>query len=197
MWSCYGGGQKICLIMKFIIFVFIGLFFFSCQDKERAALLDRVEEMHEMLDSMKTVADESQIDTLHLLVEHIKQRTSVVKKYYIPDTVEYNIARMMNDYKEVRKALSTNSGNLSKVRQSIPEVKESLDNLQHDIKHGVGERDRYEEYVDFESQKVKKIHEILTYYLETKEKYSSLYRETEPKINEFIEHLKSAQENQE
>ena len=177
-----------------MIFVFLIFSFFACQDKERNKLILKIEEMDSALDSMKTIADESQIDTLHLLIEHIKENTSEVKKHYFADTVEYEVANMMNNYKEVRKALSTNSGNLSKVRQSIPEVKESLENLKHDITHGVGERDRYEEYVSFEAEKVEKIKEILTYYLETKTKYLSLYEETEVKVIEFIEELKSAQE---
>lgn len=179
--------------MRYIIFTCLIFSFFACQDKERNKLIQNIDKMNSALDSMKTVADESQIDTLHLLIEHIKSNTSEVKKHYFADTVDYEVADMMNNYKEVRKALATNSGNLSKVRQSIPEVKESLENLRHDISHGVGERDRYEEYLNFEAEKVEKIKEILTYYLETKSKYLTLYEETEEKVLEFINELKSTQ----
>lgn len=175
------------------IFIFIVFSLISCQDKEKTKMLEEIAEMHSSLDSLEIISNENRIDTLNLLIEYIKSNTSQVKKYYYTDTIEYEVAEMMNSYKETRKAFAKNSGNLAKARQAIPEVKESLDNLSHDIKNGVGQREKYEEFVGFEKGKLNQIKEILTYYLETKEKYTTLFIETDKKVLKFIEQLKSEQ----
>jgi hypothetical protein len=175
---------------KYIIIFFV-LSLVSCQDKAKTKMLDEIDAMHSSLDSLEIVADENRIDTLTFLIEYIKSNTSQVKKNYYSDTVDYEIADMMNTYKSTRKAFAKNSGNLAKARQAIPEVKESLDNLAHDIKNGVGQREKYEEFVGFEREKLNQIKEILTYYMETKEKYTTLFIETDKKVLQFIEQLKS------
>ena len=169
------------------------LFLFSCQDKAKKEMLIEIEEMQVSLDSLSELADHHRIDTLLNLIEYVKLNTKEVVKYYYADTVDYSVANMMNDYKETRKAFSKNSGNLAKVRQAIPEVKESLENLSHDITHGVGQREKYEGFVAYERGKISQIKELLTYYIETKEKYTALFIETDEKVLSFIEQLKSDQ----
>lgn len=156
-------------------------------------MINEIQEMHATLDSLESVTEQNRIDTLTQLIEYIKFNTDEVVNNYHTDTIDYKVAKMMNNYKDTRKAFSKNSGNLAKARQAIPEVRESLENLSHDIEHGVGQRDKYEEFIGFEKGKVKQIKEILTYYLETKEKYTTLFIETDKEVLEFIEQLKSEQ----
>ena len=154
-------------------------------------MLAEIQTMHNTLDSLESITENNRIDTLTQLVDYIKTNTEEVINNYYTDTIDYAVAKMMNNYKDTRKAFSKNSGNLAKARQAIPEVRESLNDLRHDIEHGVGQRDKYEEFVGFEKGKVKQIKEILTYYLETKEKYTALFIETDKEVLEFIEKLKS------
>ncbi len=176
--------------MKILLLFIPLLFLFSCQDREKRLFLEELDALTSKLDSMETVARENGIDTLNVLIEYIKTNTKEVANHYYTDTVDYEIANMMNTYKETRKAFAKNSGNLAKARQAIPEVKESIANLSHDIHHGVGERDKYEEFVAFERGKVTQIKEILTYYMETKDKYTALFIETDQQVLDFIEQLK-------
>lgn len=166
------------------------LLFLSCQDTQQREYIAKIDQLENDLDSMQQVAEEHRVDTIPQLVAHIKQRTFEVTENYSPDTIDYKIATMMNDYKEIRKALSANKDNYEKVKIGIPEVKEKLQDLRFDIESGLGERDRYEEYYLFEKQKVNQIEEILKYYIETLDKYREMYEKTEPKVNVFIEDLK-------
>ena len=153
-------------------------------------LLNQIDKMQHQLDSMEDLTQQHQIDTLHLIILKIRNKIEEVRKYYIPDTIDYEVAEMMNAFKETRKALASNDKNLSKVKTSIPEVRQKLEDLSFDIENGVGSRDKYNEYVDFEKNKVARIADILSYYIKTKDKYLTLFFELDPKIDDFINTIK-------
>ena len=179
--------------MKYIIFLVLmvaGLMM-SCKDAQKQKYQDEISSMEKDLDSMEQLAEQNRIDTLPKLINRIKNKTLEVQQNYYTDTIDYEVADMMNDFKQARKGLSSNSGNLAKVRNSIPEVKQKLSDLSFDIDHGVGDRSRYQEYIDYEKEKVLQIEEILTYYLDNKKKYLKLYNEAAPKVDAFIKELKS------
>lgn len=182
--------QNFLNISIFILLIFMGLF--SCQDSNKKQFLEEINQMQAQLNEFDSLANKHRVDTLNLIINEIKQRTKEVAEVYSPDTIDYEIAEMMNAYKESRKALSSNSGNLAKVRQSIPEVRLALENLAHDIEHGIGPREKYEEFILFEGGKLHQIEEILNYYIETKEKYMQMYQENNVKVIAFIEELKAS-----
>lgn len=181
--------------MRIALFI-LGLcfVFFSCKDAEKTKLLTEINEMESQLDSMEVLAEKSKIDTLFKITNRIKANIAEVSKYYTADTINYEAAKLMNLYKQSMKALSSNSGNIAKVRNSIPEVREKLADLKFDIEHGVGNRESYTDYVDFEREKVKQIGEILEYYIETKNKFIGKYLESDPKVVELIKKLKDEEE---
>lgn len=179
--------------MKYIIFLalLVAGLIMSCKDAQKQKYLDEISSMEKDLDSMEQLAEQNRIDTLPKLINRIKNKTLEVQQNYYTDTIDYEVADMMNDFKQARKGLSSNSGNLAKVRNSIPEVKQKLSDLSFDIDHGVGDRSRYQEYIDYENEKVLQIEDILTYYLDNKKKYLKLYSEAAPKVDAFIKELKS------
>jgi len=173
-------------------FFFVGFFIlFSCKNSLREGYLSDIATMERELDSMLLVAEDNRIDTLPKLIDHIKNRTLEVSNHYAPDTIDLEIAKMMNLYKDVRKALSANSGNLAKVKNSIPEVQQKLKDLRYDIENGLGEREKYNDFVAFERDKVNQIHEILKYYIDIKEEYTDVFKDTDPKVQAFIREIKN------
>lgn len=181
--------MKIHIAISFILFfILIGT---SCQDKKRTQQINELEKLTGTLDSLNEIAESNRVDTLPLLINHIKENTFRFSQLYVADSIDYEKARLMKDYKEIRKAMSKNSGNLAKVRQSIPEIKEKANDLKTDIKNGAGEREKYDEYIGFEKNKLFQVEEILNYYLETKEHYTNLFHETEPKVQALIVSLEN------
>ncbi|MCC5924487.1 MAG: hypothetical protein JJT77_11940 [Crocinitomicaceae bacterium] len=176
---------------KFIFFLGLSSMLWSCKDSVREEYLTAIATMEQELDSMLLIAEANRIDTLPKLIDHIKNRTLEVSKYYVPDTIDLEIAKMMNLYRDVRKAMSSNSGNLAKVKNSIPEVKQKLADLRYDIENGLGDREKYSEFVNFERSKVNQIKEILNYYLDVKQEFTDVFRETDPQVQSFIRELKN------
>lgn len=176
---------------KLLLILACSVLFISCKDAQKEAYLVEISDMEKSLDSMEQLAETNRIDTLPALINRIKNKTLEVQNNYYTDTIDYEVADMMNDFKQARKGLSSNSGNLAKVRNNIPEVKQKLKDLSFDINHGVGDRSRYQDYVNYEKKKVEQIGEILSYYIINKEKYIKLYNESAPKVDTFIKELKS------
>lgn len=175
---------------RFLLFLSISVVLWSCKDSARDEYLLEISQMEQELDSMLVIAEANRIDTLSKLIDHIKNRTLDVSKHYVPDTIDLEIAKMMNLYKDVRKAMSSNSGNLAKVKNSIPEVQQKLADLRYDIENGLGDREKYGEFVAFERAKVNQIEEILAYYLDVKQEFTDVFRETDPQVQAFIRELK-------
>ncbi|MDX1651262.1 MAG: hypothetical protein R3277_02145 [Brumimicrobium sp.] len=178
---------------KFFIAV-ITLLLWSCQDKEKEKYLQEVEGMEQRLDSLKTVALEKRVDTIPQVVLSVRNTISKVKDNYYADTIDMQIAQMMNQYKDIRKILSSNTGNYAKVNTTIPEVEQKLKDLEHDIEKGVGDREKYQEYINFEKKKIEEIESVLNYYIETNEKYLNKYDSLHPIVLNFIEDLKMKNE---
>jgi hypothetical protein len=158
----------------------------ACGNGEKKAYLAEVDGMINHLDSLKLIADANVLDSLPYIIERVKKNTKRFAESYSADTINLEVGEMINSYKDVRKVLSRNSGNLAKVRVSIPETLEKLEDLKSDISHGVGERDKYLEYILFEREKVRQMDTLLAIYLRTNKKYLDLYESLNVKVGNYI-----------
>jgi predicted nucleic acid-binding Zn-ribbon protein len=171
--------------------VFISLLL-SCKDEEKANYLNEVSSIEQELDSLESIVNDTTRRNSTMVNLNVRNTIIKVKKNYLPDTIDYSVANMMNDYKEIRKAISSNSGNLAKAKQAIPEVKQKIEDLKHDIKNGVGERERYKEYIDFEQNKIEDIKNVLDYYIKTNNKFYDRYDSLHPIVTNFADSLLNA-----
>jgi len=179
--------------MKFIIPLFALVLLASCKDQQKVKYLNELQVMEKQLDSLDLVANDTTGEVPFNINMSVRNTILKVKNNYLPDTIDYAVADMMNDYKEIRKVLSKNGKNLEKVNQAIPEVKQKVKDLYHDIENGAGERERYREYVDFEKSKIENIKDVLSYYVDTKNKYFNRYDSLHPIVSNFADSLVNAQ----
>ncbi|PHR45068.1 MAG: hypothetical protein COA32_13795 [Fluviicola sp.] len=173
---------------KYLV-ILLPLIIWSCKDQEKSSYLEEIEVMTLKLDSLETVSKNQNTDSIPRIVLTIEETIHKVKKNYIADTIDLKIATMMNKYKDAKKSLSSNTGNLAKAKDAIPEVKEKLKDLKHDIENGVGDREKYEQYINFEKSKIEEIEEILNYYIKTSTKYINQFRTAHPKVTNFADSL--------
>lgn len=167
----------------------ISITFSSCSNGEKKEFLTEIEQMESKLDSMKAVANDSTIHFPNQVNISVRNTILKIKNNYTPDTIDYKLAEKINGYKEIRKAVSKNSGNLAKVKQTIPEVEKKLADLKHDIENNVNDREKYQEFINYEQAKVKEIETVLSYYIETTEKYYNRYDSLHPIVNHIGDSL--------
>lgn len=166
----------------FVAIALLGLTVTSCKNENKKELLSEIDKMENTLDSLSSVAYDTTRYRSTDVVASVRATILRVKNNYMPDTIDYVLADQMNSYKEIRKALSKNSGNLAKAKQTIPEVQEKLTDLKHDIENGVNDRDKYQEYINYEKSKISEIEQVLSYYIETTNKYYTRYDSLHPII---------------
>lgn len=162
----------------------------GCNDKEKTAYLTEIDEMSSKLDSLASVSKKQKSDSSLSVVKSIQSTIEEVKENYVADTIDLDLAATMNSYKDASKVLSSNTGNLAKAKDAIPEVKEKLDLLRHDIENGVGNREKYSEYINFEKNKIEEIESILDYYISTNTEYIEKYHSIHPRVQSFVDSLK-------
>ncbi|MGM0478795.1 MAG: hypothetical protein ACQERC_06200 [Bacteroidota bacterium] len=182
--------------MKFIFaplfFALTGLIFFGssgCQDQHKKQHIAELDDMQSTLDSISSQVNDTNRRNTHTINMAVRNTIIQVKNNYLPDTINYEVAERMNDYKEIRKALSSNSGNYAKVKQAIPEVQQKIEDLKHDIENGVGNRDKYDEYIQFERKKIQDIKDIFSYYQKTNKQFIDRFDSLHPIVSSFADSL--------
>ena len=173
----------------FIAVATLGLTMTSCKNENKKELISEIERMESKLDSLLTVANDTTRYRAEDIVTSVRATILKVKQNYMPDTIDYVLADQMNSYKEIRKAVSKNSGNLAKTKQTIPEVLTKLDDLKHDIKNGINDRDKYQDFINYEQTKIDEIEQVLSYYIETTNKYYNRYDSLHPIIKKIGDSL--------
>lgn len=182
------------MIFRKYLIILLPLLFWGCQDQQKSAYLNDLEKMNVKLDSLAVVSQNQRTDSSRQVINSIEMTIERVKENYFADTIDLELAAMMNSYKDAQKVLSSNTGNLAKARDAIPEVQEKVQHLQHDIENGAGDRERYTEYINFEKDKIEEIETILDYYISTNQEYINKYRTIHPKVKNFADSLESINE---
>jgi chromosome segregation ATPase len=175
--------------LKLFAVLLLSISISSCSNTDKNKYITEINAMEITLDSLKSIANDTTKQNSTEIVMSVRQTIANVKKNYMPDTIDYDLAEKMNSYKEIRKVISRNSGNLAKAKQAIPEVQIKLADLKHDVENGVNDREKYEEYINYEKSKIEEIKTVLSYYLETTEVYYKRYDSLHPIIKNFGDSL--------
>jgi chromosome segregation ATPase len=173
----------------FAVFLMLAVLLGSCKDAEKEAHLSEIDRMNVHLDSLWNEIEQNNIDTLKGISNTIEMVIAKVQKNYFPDSIDLEIAGMMNAYKGIKKSLERNSGNLAKAKAAIPEIKETLGSLKHDIENGAGNREQYAENVEYERGKVNQVDELLSFYFKARDANVSKFIEIHPKVEAFANEL--------
>lgn len=180
----------------FTFFLIPAVLLGSCKDAEKDAYLVEIDRMNLQLDSLWNEIEQNNSDTLKGISNAIELVIAKVQKNYFPDSIDLEIAGMMNSYKGIKKTLASNSGNLAKAKVAIPEIKETLGNLKHDIESGAGNREQYADNVEYERGKVNRVDELLSFYFKTQNASGTLFSNTHPKAEAFAKELEEKRQNE-
>ena len=104
-----------------------------------------------------------------------------IRSSFNPDTVTYEFGKKINDYKQIRKKLKPIIKNNQQLKAGTIEELICLKNLKNDIKNGVGDRSKYNEYILFEKNKINQLSLILDQIITTQhsqiETFNRLHKE--------------------
>lgn len=180
--------------MKINLFYFllmgIALSLTSCKNQMKSHYVEEVEQIQSTLDSLEAIAFDAKNRQKGEIINSVQETLAIIKENYQLDTISLEGVKNIDAYQEIEEAMKVNAGNLAKAKQAIPEIKTKLKELKHDIENGVNERAKYQDFINFEKNKVEAVGEILAYYMKNKIKYENRYDSLYPFIRNFSDSLR-------
>lgn len=176
----------------------------SCTDFDRKEQLKQIANMKQTVDSLQKNLEINRIDTLAGLRTAVMNLELRIRNNYTADTISLELGKKMAQYQTVKKFFvaekeeggeneSLNSQTLGAaylvVKNGLLQEQKSLDLLKSDIENGNGERNKYNEYLQFEQNKVKQLAILLDDYKKHKDKVLKMFFDVYNELDPFVKSL--------
>lgn len=165
--------------------------FFSCSDLEREGQRARVDSLVEQVEGVEKTFLKIKMDSISNLQMSTYEVERQIKQSYSPDTINLVLGKKMNDYKRMRKMLGPLGKEEVRLQKSLVEEKEQLAKLSSDILKGYGKRELYNEYIDFETNKVNQIKTLYEEYKKTRAQFLEIYHRLHNELIAFSANLRA------
>ena len=187
--------------------ILLGILFLtlvSCTDFDRKEQLKQIANMKQTVDSLQKNLEINRIDTLAGLRTAVMNLELRIRNNYTADTISLELGKKMAQYQTVKKFFvaekeeggeneSLNSQTLGAaylvVKNGLLQEQKSLDLLKSDIENGNGERNKYNEYLQFEQNKVKQLTILLDDYKKHKDKVLKMFFDVYNELDPFVKSL--------
>jgi len=187
--------------------ILLGILFLtlvSCTDFDRKEQLKQIANMKQTVDSLQKNLEINRIDTLAGLRTAVMNLELRIRNNYTADTIDIELSKKMAQYQTVKKFFvaekeesgeneSLNSQTLGAaylvVKNGLLQEQKTLDLLKSDIENGNGERNKYNEYLQFEQNKVKQLTILLDDYKKHKDKVLKMFFDVYNELDPFVKSL--------
>lgn len=149
------------------------------------------------LDSLEkewNTQESSSIDSLSVICT---TKIDSISQLYNDQKIDVDLASKIDQFKQCNNDLKE----LKKIHSFFPSLlkdkKQALISLKTDVNKGSGRREKYDEYIDFETKELATIRQQYQEYLQTKEHCIEYYASSSDAVTDFLTVLKNARENQE
>jgi hypothetical protein len=171
--------------MRFILLFLLALMISSCSDIEKDEQLKKIGVLNTTIDSLKSTLVDNKIENVAKKKLAFYTVIKRIKSYYYTDTIDHQFAKKMESYKLIQKSLKNLDGDYEKIRTALEEEKLSLNKLNSDVRKGFGKREKYDEYISFEKNKIKKIKSLMKEYKSKKEEFTISFDSLHPLLNDY------------
>ncbi|SFT66923.1 hypothetical protein SAMN05216474_1667 [Lishizhenia tianjinensis] len=178
--------------MKQIFFAVLtlGITLVSCKDQEIEKHLSTLDELETSVDEISARMDAIKDDSNGIMIAIVRNDLTNIQKHYTgPDTTNIALGTMLTNYKSVRKIIAGAAKNKQKIDKAIPEEREQLSKLRHDIAEGVNDREAYGQFVLTEKTNVAQLDTMSLLYERSINKSRNLYYTLKPKVDSLISTL--------
>ena len=125
-----------------------------------------------------------------------------VRTRYIPKKVDLDFGRKVEEFRLLQKLVTCKpkknkrslSGEYSTILSSLLEEKKTLDLLKKDIENGRGKKDEYNEFIQFENDKINSIKVLLDEYIRRKKHYLPKFKKSMRNLDAALSKWENEQE---
>lgn len=187
----------------------LALFLQGCIDFKKSERLEELKSLQTTVDSVSTVFYANRLDSIVPLRVKMNNLELRIKRFYKGDTISKELGAKMEAFRKIK--MNINPENEvggegeeeheeesiikfhSFLNKAILEEKKSLTALYTDIESSNGEREKYDEYIQFEREKVRQITVLASEYIQRKNKLLTSFDTIYTDLYNFS--LKLEQEN--
>lgn len=162
---------------------------FSCSDFDKEEQLKSVLELTEQVNNIEKEFEGLKIDSiadLKLSTYEVERR---IKQNYFSDTIDLEFGQKMDDFKRMRRMLGPIGKEESRLKISLSEELVQLNKLHSDISNGYGKRESYNEYIQFEKNKVSQIKVLFNEYVKLRAQFLELYKRVYKELSDYSQSL--------
>ena len=202
--------------MKQILNIVVAvIFLFSCADLERERQLAEIKTLASRTDSLSVALKEHRIDTLASIQNTINNLELRIRNNYTADTISESLGLKMEEFRMLKKfflvkheeegeeeareknenksAINLNKETLGSayviLKRGIQSEKKALNALKSDVQNGFGKRNKYDEYISFEKEKVHQLGVLLENYKTHKNSVLNRFEAVQTDLNNFASGL--------
>ena len=161
----------------------------SCVDFSKKNHLSELSHLSQRVDSIQIVFEELKKDTLSEIIYAINQTSDVIKSKIGDDTLSLDIAKKIDLYRKTYRKLTSIEAYDEKFLFGSQALKNSIENLTKDIQKGNGDRDKYEQNLSFEKNKVQELETLLSNVKKLQKEGIESFLKIHPAIKTFADKL--------
>ena len=165
----------------------------SCSDFDQEKQKKSVSSLSSEVKTFKKEFNAIKIDSISDLKLSTYEVERRIKQNYYSDTIDISFGQKMDDFKRMRRMLGPLGKEQARVKNSINEELLQLEKLQSDISKGYGKRESYNEYIQFEKNKVNQIKVLYTEYVKMRAQFLEMYNELYIELDTFSKSIEVKQ----
>lgn len=142
-----------------------------------------------LVDSLQTVFDGIEFDSLQLMFNHTINNEDVIKRLYKSDSVNQLLASQMNEAKSVRKAFKHLDSEKSNMETDLILSKGQLESLRTDVLAGVLNEEQIKQYLGVEKEAVNNLRMVVTDFDQLQKVQKNRYYYYSPGMDAFVDKL--------
>ncbi|MFT7344554.1 MAG: hypothetical protein ACI9XP_001139 [Lentimonas sp.] len=177
------------------LLILSSLLAFSCTDLKKGSQLDAINVLSVQLDSLDGELASHKMDSGFYFAQLASAVELRIKTFYFADTIDMKLGMKMDAYKLMRKKLEPLAGDYNNLKLGVLETKSSVANLKDDIENGNGKREKYDEFVVFEANKVEQLNVLYKDYFMSRDKTLATYNELHSELDAFSMELQEKAKN--
>ena len=178
--------------MKKYIVVLL-LFSISCSDFDQEKQEKSVSSLSAGVKTFKKEFEAIKIDSISDLKLSTYEVERRIKQNYYSDTIDVSFGRKMDDFKRMRRMIGPLGKEQGRLKNSINEELLQLTKLLSDISKGYGKRESYNEYIQFEKNKVTQIKVLYDEYVKMRAQFLEMYNELYIELDTFSKSIEVKQ----
>lgn len=159
--------------------------------------MEQITALQAALDSLEKEWNNQESGTIDSLSVICSAKIDSISLLYNDQKIDLELASKIDRFKQSNNDLKE----LKKIHSFFPslltEKKQALASLKADVNKGSGRREKYDEYIDFETKEMATIRQQYQEYLRTKEHCIEYYTSSSDAVTDFLTGLKNTRENQE